>query len=270
MGKPFRITFIPVRGIAATSHDANVAASVERKRVGISTPNGGRLAIVGGGPSVAAHIDELRDWKGDIWAINWTGQWLSDHGVASKLVTVDSSINSIQKPRLNRGALLASCVSPSVFDEYHDVECFDMIEDDPNGIVGGSSTACRIPLLAARMGYSEVHFFGCEGSFKEGQTHVYRNETKHKNYIKINAGGTVYLTRDDLYLQCESLADVIRSFPSVFKDRSHGLLKGMIENPETWEVVAISEELKKQLEGSNGSCGAYDAPYIEENPCLQS
>lgn len=263
MDEPFRITFQPVRGIAATQHDANVMASKDRVRIGKSVSNGKPLAIVGGGPSVESHLEELRNWSGDIWAINWTAEWLSDRGIPSWLVTVDSSIKSIPKAKLTTGAILASCVDPAIFDEYPGAQCFDLIEDAPNGIVGGSSTACRIPLLAILMGYGDVHFFGCEGSFTLGRTHVNRNETQFVNYLKVKAGGVVYDTRDDLYLQCECLADVMRSFPGVFKNRSGGLLQGMVDYMDSWQVVAISDALKNQLEAGNGSCGMYDTPYVE-------
>lgn len=261
--QPFRITFQPVRGIAATQHDANVLASKDRKRIGLSQPNGKPLAIVGGGPSVLAHLDELRAWPGEIWAVNWTAIWLAEQGIGSKFVTVDSSIPFIPRARLSTGAILGSCVSPKIFDEYpDDAECFDMSEDAPGGAVGGSSTACRVPVQAVKMGYTDIHFFGCEGSFIEGRTHAYRNETQFVNYLKVRAGEVVYLTRDDLYMQCECLADVISHFPGVFKNRSGGLLQGMIDDP-LWEVVAVSADLKSQLE-QGGSCGMYDEPYIEQ------
>jgi hypothetical protein len=258
--KPFRITFQPVRGILATQHEANVVASKDRVRIGPSALRGKPLAIVGGGPSVLDHLEELRNWPGEIWAINWTAHWLADQGIGSKMTTVDSSIPFIPRAPLSKGAILGSCVSPVIFAEYPDAECFDMSEDAPGGTVGGSSTACRVPVLAVKMGWTDIHFFGCEGSFTEGRTHVYRNETQFVNYLKVKAGNTVYLTRDDLYMQCESLADVMLMFPAHFKNRSGGLLQGMIEHPD-WEVVAISAALKAQLE-QFGACGMYEGPDV--------
>lgn len=262
MPKPFRITFIPVRGVAATKHDANVLESAGRERFGSQKEKGVPLAIVGGGPSVVEHLEELRHWPGEIWSVNWTCQWLSDNGIASKMVTVDSSIKFISRPALCTGAVFSSCIDPAIFAEFKADKCFDLVEDAPGGVVGGSSTACRIPVFAVQQGYSEIHFFGCEGSFSEGQTHINRNETEFVNYIKVKAGDDVYLSRDDLYLQCECLADIMTEFPHVFINRSGGLLQGMIDNMKDWEVVAISAELKDQMEAVSGPSGMYDVPYV--------
>lgn len=257
--KPFRITFTPVLAIPLEHHSANVKASRFRERIRTVAARDKPLAIVGGGPSVLENIEVLRAWPGEIWAINLTCEWLSSIGIRSKIVTVDSSIKSLPRPELCTGALFASCVDPAVWDQHPDALCFDLVEDDPSGVVGGSTTACRLPIVCLQMGFTEIHYFGCEGSFT-CQTHAYRDEAQFVNLLKIEAAGKVYTTRDDLLMQCECLADIMREFPKNLVNRSGGLLQAMVEDQE-WRVVAVSEALREQLLTNEVQVATYDEPY---------
>ena len=260
--EPFRIQFIPVIATTMEKHKSNVEANRNRKRIRMTSAKDVPLAIVGGGPSVLEHLDELRNWPGEIWAINWTCEWLSSVGIPSKMVTVDSSIKSIPRAELCTGAILASCVDPDVFDQYEDdALCFDLVEDCPGGVSGGTTTACRIPIVCLQMGYTDIHYFGCESSFV-GRTHAYRDEAQFLNLMKIKAAGKVYTTRDDLLLQCEVLADVMKEFPKNLKNRSGGLLQAMIEDSE-WSVVAVSQALRDQLLTNPVQVATYDHVYKE-------
>lgn len=259
--KPFRIKFTTVLAIPLEQHRSNVTASRFRERIRPVAGSGLPLAIVGGGPSVLGQLEELRSWPGEIWAINATCEWLSSVGIASKLVTVDSSIKSLPRPALCTGALFASCVDPAVWDQHPDALCFDLVEDDPTGVVGGSTTACRLPIVCLQMGYTEIHYFGCEGSFV-GKTHAYKDEGQFLNLMKIEAAGKVYTTRDDLLLQCECLADIMREFPNNLKNRSGGLLQAMTDDQE-WRIVAVSAALREQLLQNEVQVATYDEPYRE-------
>lgn len=236
--KNIKIEFIPVLTIPKEMHEAKVKASENRERIKSVAPHSRSLAVVGGGPSILGQIEMLRAWNGDIWAINMTCEWLSNLGIASTCYTVDSSLQEMKRPTLCTGALFASCVDPKIYDEFKDALCFDMVEDAEIGVQGGTSSACRTPVLAAMLGYTDVHFFGCEGSFQEGQTHAYRNETEHQNYLTVQAGENSYYTRDDLYMQCEYMAEVIRGLPWMLHNQSGGLLQGMIDHPD-WEIVDV-------------------------------
>ena len=109
------------------------------------------------------------------------------------------------------------------------------------------------------MGYADVSFFGCEGSFQEND-HVDRHEHRPDQLI-VRAGGKDYRTCPPFLIQCEELIQLF-FFDGVYHNRSGGLLKAMIDFPDTWEVVAVSEALKHHLEERNGAMGLYDVPYV--------
>lgn len=250
----FRLTFIPVGCVSEPVITAQVAANMGRRLVEHCAPHGRPLAIVGGGPSVLDVLDELKAWPGDIWAINNTAAWLAKHGIRSTLLSVDPDNFEFDKTGV-ADALLASCCHPKAFDGLN-VSMFHMIEHDPSGVAGGTSTASRAPALALRMGYFDMTFFGCEGSFVEAD-HVDRDEQKPEQLI-IRAGAD-YKTTPPLLLQCECLSDLIREFPC-FHEKSGGLLRAMVKHPD-WEVVAVSGALKQNLIETNGDIGLYESKY---------
>jgi hypothetical protein len=61
------------------------------------------------------------------------------------------------------------------------------------------------------------------------------------------AGGEDYLTRPDFYMQSEALAKIVTTYPDYFAEESGGLLRAMIIHSDTWEDVASSEMLAKEL-----------------------
>jgi hypothetical protein len=217
--------------------------------------NGRKLAVVGGGPLVRNDLPELQAWDGDVWGINFTAQWLNANGVKATLFSVDPEPFVSAAP----DAILGSVCDPSVFAAFEGrVQTFHMLQTHENGLSGGSCSASCAAAVALRMGYTNVSFFGCEGSF-DGQDHVDRHENRPHQLI-IRACGVDYVTCPPFLIQCEELAKLF-VFDGVFHNRSGGLLKAMLEHPDTWEVVAVSAAFKEHLEEMNGKQGIYDKPY---------
>jgi hypothetical protein len=222
-------------------------------------PHGGKLAIVGGGPSVNDRLDELRAWDGEIWAINATAKWLADRGIKSKFITVDPGLFPKEMVEVEE-AYLATLCHPQMREHFKKVSFFDMYETDPEGITGGTTTASRALSLGIHQGFYDITLYGCEGSFTIGQDHVDRNEM-HPEMAVIQAGDEHFVTYLGYMTQCDALANMIRLAPNVFKQRSGGLLEAMIKHPDTWAIVAVSAALKAQLEEINGPQGLYEPRF---------
>lgn len=221
-------------------------------------PHGRKLAIVGGGPLVVEDLPELRAWEGDIWAINFTAGWLNAQGIRATLFTVDPLPFETDAPE----AILASVCHPSLFERFAGrLRTFHMLQThsaEEGGICGGAFSSTCAAAVALRMGYADVSFFGCEGSY-EAQDHVDRHEGREAELF-VRAGGKDYRTCPPYIIQCEELMKLF-VFDGVFHNRSRGLLKAMLENPDTWEVVAVSAAFKEHLESVNGYAGLYEEPY---------
>jgi hypothetical protein len=232
-------------------------------------PHGGKLAIVGGGPSVNAHLDELRAWDGEIWAINATASWLKNHGINSKFITVDPVLFTKDMVEGVEEAYLATLCHPQMKNLFPKVSFFDMRETDPKGIAGGTTTASRALSLAVHQGFYDITLYGCEGSFTIGKDHVDRDEMRPEMVV-IQAGDEHFVTYLEYMMQSETLANMIRLAPNVFKQRCGGLLEAMIKHPDTWAIVAVSESLKAHLEEVNGPQGLFEPRFSVNHLCEAS
>ncbi len=185
------------------------------------------LAVVGGGPSVVDHLDELKCWNGDIWACSSAFPWLRDRGVNASFFCIDPHPIAAQFARGAHHAILSTCVDPGLLAELStaDVEVFDLIHTDGRGN-HGVSTATAAPELSIRMGYRDVHFFGLDSSYADGKSHAYLHyQTENRIVVKCN--GKSFLTDPALLMQAEYMAEMIRLCP-LFKNRSGGLLEQLV------------------------------------------
>ena len=97
------------------------------------------------------------------------------------------------KPSIARAILATQC-DPAVFAllRYADVTIYDA---SGAGKYRGSCAAVAAPSLAFAMGYREVTFFGCEGSYASC-SHAYRHEDLAEQMMVL-CGGAEYRTRPD-------------------------------------------------------------------------
>jgi hypothetical protein len=238
-------------------------------RLSRKDPHGGKLALVGGGPSVHQHLDELKAWDGEIWAINATASWLNGHGIKSKFITVDPGLCPKEQVEGVEEAYLATLCHPQMRDLFPKVSFFDMRETHPEGVTGGTTTASRALSLAIYQGFYDITLYGCEGSFTIGKDHVDRDETRPEMVV-IQAGNEHFVTYLEFMMQSETLANMIRLAPNVFKQRCGGLLEAMIKHPDTWAIVAVSEALKAHLEEVNGPQGLFQPRFPVNHLCEAS
>lgn len=265
---PFRIAFSTVGLVSEETYVeyARTNTAAGWPEVSYAAPHDVPLAIVGGGPSAARSIDELKDWPGHIWGINQSATWLIAEGVKAPvwLFTVDpGDCLADWVTGVERAILGASC-HPKLFEALRgkDVRLFHtrniegLTHDNEAPTDGaeapeikcnlmGPSSVCRTFLPAAMLGYKDVTFFGCEGSIEE-KTHAYRHEHRPRQMV-IRAGELDYITTPDFYITTLFLVNVMREFGRL-KEKSGGLLRAMLEYPDTWEVVALSEELRDKLD----------------------
>lgn len=217
--------------------------------------HGRRLAVVGGGPSIVDHLDEIKEFT-DIWAINGACRFLREHGIESTLLSLDPC--DFLAPRVSGAtkALLATRCHPDVFKclEGADITLFDATTDAENGMWASVATATVVFHLSMILGYRKTVFFGCEGSYSD-KTHAYMDEAELQDYrFIVECGGKHYLTAPDLYMLTTQMAFMLRrSINGAFTERSGGLLSALVAD-EKHDIVKISRALAaclKPLESAN-------------------
>jgi hypothetical protein len=76
----------------------------------------------------------------------------------------------------------------------------------------------------------------------DGDSHAYEN-CKHPYQIDVKANGETFHTEALLLLQAEYMATMLRHAPNVFKEKSGGLLRALVKDPE-YDVTRISTALQ--------------------------
>lgn len=214
-------------------------------RVADSEKRGGRLAVVGGSPSVLSYLDEIRACN-EVWAINGACQLLAKHGIESTMLAMDPDQIVEKWCSGVKKAILCDRVCPEAFDalEGAEISVFELINDAPDGVIAGSSSASAAFSLGIRMGWAYIDFFGVDSSF-EGQTHVYQDEGR-KELLWVECGGKEYKTAPDFYLQAVEMSGIIRHLPKHYRAFGDGLLQAMINDPEH-DITYVSRDLYAQL-----------------------
>lgn len=232
-------------------------------------------AVVGGGLSVQSRLDVLRSWPGDVYGINDTTEFLSNNNISSFLLGIDVTRIPYRTGSLVRGALFASRVNNVQFEQISKmgkpVWVFDLCEENKiDGIEGGPTAVTRTPHLFLKMGYRKVVYFGIDGSFDLDLTHVSGySQAAYDSMLIISAGGKDYYSNAAFMLQNECMVNYLSKYSDFLTLASDGLIKAMLDNQETWEVVAVADDLKNKYE-ANGFSGWNKKYNGGLNICQQS
>jgi len=226
------MNFVAVPSVEPEECERNAALALMRRLPHIERV--GDVAVVGGGQSLADCLDDLRDWRGPIWAINQSFMWLKARGVAATFFTADPKDQPWLIPSPGDRALVTIFARPALLDRLSEahVTTYRLAEDE---IHCGPTTATVAPYLAGWLGHRSVTFFGCESSFGVEGSHVYPVDLP-ADQIAVRCGDRMFSTKPEFLLQAQVLAELCREIPEFHHDRSGGLLGALMANPEH-EVV---------------------------------
>jgi hypothetical protein len=237
-----KITFIArtAAGDDAVSRNIEHSNRLGHPLITQSKPVASRLAVVGGSPWVKDHLDELKAWDGDIWAINGALVWCLDNGIDAIFYTIDPMPTLAPIAKRATRAILGSSCHPDVFAAVNGpIEVFPFGE-----LPSGSTTACTAPMAAATKGHTHITFFGCESSF-EDKTHAYSCEASASRVL-VECGGVEYLTTPQLIMQAEYLGEIARQIPSYIDIRGRGFLPALVEHGD-YSVSKVSPDIMESI-----------------------
>lgn len=209
----------------------------------------GRLAVVGGGPSIRDHVEELKNWDGEIWAVNGAINWCLDNGIDAWFYTADAMPPHMWAYDLSRirRAALAPDVSVEMVKYLQGIGA-EITLTGP--IQSGPTSANASDYLSIALGYTSVTYFGCEGSFAEAaqdaDTHAVHS-APIPDWMIVEVRDEYYKTKAEFLCQSIMLANVIREFPHVYSEKSGGLLRSMIKNGSDYDVAMVSNTLFAKL-----------------------
>lgn len=209
----------------------------------------GRLAVIGGGPSIIEHIHELKNWDGEIWAVNGATKWCSDHDIDAWFYTCDAM--PVSKWTYDLTRVKKAAITPDISPETVGHLLKNGAQVTVTGLArSGPTSANASDYLALECGYRNVTYFGCEGSFAEpafeAATHAFAS-SPIDDWIIVEVGGEHFKTKAEFVSQSIYLAATIKEFPHVFSEKSGGLLRAMIEHGSEYDVVMVANTLYAKL-----------------------
>lgn len=202
--------------------DANVVINaarglpVVRKRLA----HDGHAVLVGGGPSLASCLVEIR-WRQEqgqtIFALNGAARWLQERGI-------EPDYGVILDPRPGNAAfvvpgpnwLIASQCDPAVFDAAGDravIWHFGSEEESPPlppgtvDLVGGGLTVGLTAMgLAFVMGFRKLHLYGYDSSDADDRSHAYaQDETAaEEKRVEVWCGSRCFTASPGMYAQAKA------------------------------------------------------------------
>jgi len=158
----------------------------------------GAVSIVGSGPSLKDNWHRIPEVGGDIIACNAACQFLLERDIVPKYMfcfDADPLMLEFITPRPDITYLMASRCPPKAFEllEGCQIVCWHAAGDkniqsilekhnrmEPMA-VGGSAAVTRAMVLAQPMGYREIHLWGADSSFLNGDTHIRKSTTQEKS-----------------------------------------------------------------------------------------
>jgi hypothetical protein len=204
-----QIDFKPVVSPKEITKQRKYACKLHLPELETVPPHYKKIAVVASGPSVKDYLDELRNFDGDIIAINKENQHLQDEGIKfQKVVVIDPLImpEYLGKPLKDVTYYFASNCRPELFRAYRDynVVLFHIFSDgvtypkNKKHMIVGSVAALAAIRVAKHLGYRDIHVFGMDCSWEDDdKIKVYEDKTKtsyNNNILIVEANGKKFKT----------------------------------------------------------------------------
>lgn len=185
------------------------------------------LVIVGGGPSLADTLTDirfLRQQGATIWALNNTYKYLRDNDITPNAhIMLDARQENIEfLPDNECLKLYASQCHPDVFAKAGKVVVWHsavtgletILGDKRVAIVaGGSSVGLKAMGLAQAFGFKNIHLFGYDSSYADDKNHAYPQPLNDgENIIDVTVNGRSFKCAAWMAAQTNEFKEVLNGY----------------------------------------------------------
>lgn len=190
--------------------------------------HGRHVVLVGGGPSLAEYVDELkfRQSQGQwIWALNGSWRWLEANGIrCGTQVLMDARPENVALVAPDTyEKFYASQVAPEVLDAAKDGDVWlwhvgtpgmaEMLEREFPAramLLGGGTTVGILAMsLAYALGFRFVHLYGFDSSYRDGEGHAYPQALNDgEKVVEVQCDGETFRAAPWMVAQADEFAEV--------------------------------------------------------------
>jgi len=245
-----------------TRHNASVYDNWLQAKEAHATP----AVLIGGGPSINDHIDDIKRLKKDgatIFAMNGSSKWAHDHGIEvdAQIILDAKEETSTLVDGFAANHYFSSQCHPKTTGSVGNVTIWHLARPDiellfppekvKRGgyvIVGGDSTVgiCALCLVYTQ-GYRKLHCFGYDTSYKDKQGHGYiQDVNKTMPSIPITWDGvdyTISIAMKDQVGNFLSYSTALEKIGCEFEVYGDGLLQSVYRS----DPSTLSEQDKYRL-----------------------
>ncbi|MDB4351925.1 DUF115 domain-containing protein [Porticoccaceae bacterium] len=145
----------------------------------------GTFVVVGSGPSVADHLDEIRQESltRPICAVKGAYDYLRDNGISPAIyLTVEPRLRPVKNPHKDSTYLIASRCSPETFEalkDYNVVIWNSWSKEYENeaftprmGVGGGTTSGLRAISIGWLLGFRNFHLYGFDSCLTGGEKRI--------------------------------------------------------------------------------------------------
>lgn len=204
----------------------------------------GRVAIVGGGPSINQYKYTLQSWNGPVLGINRTWKWCKENKIDAVFFSFDANPSVAGMVEGADKAILGNRVDPEVFKRLDNASIWV-----GEGNLGGTTSVGAAIIAALRGGADKVVLFGCEGSYQVGSSHAYAHFEPEDELI-IWCNNMHFITNPQMFMASVELSTMIKYSPTILKEQSGGLLRAMIETEDGYDIVGCTRGFQAKIDAA--------------------
>jgi hypothetical protein len=194
------------------------SAALDLPRLTSKPAHDGKVAIIGGGPSLsdAITIPQLQRFAaegGKLWALNGSYDWLREHDlVADAHMIIDARPENVRFLRNSRDETryyIASQCHPAVFEalRWRAAVRLDLDVMGDCGTTVGTHAICT----AFVEGFREIHLFGFDSSYREGEGHAYHQSMNaQERIVDAHIGDRVFKAAPWMVRQVQDFEGIAR------------------------------------------------------------
>jgi uncharacterized Rossmann fold enzyme/glycosyltransferase involved in cell wall biosynthesis len=194
---------------------SNIHSSTVRNipRLITQEPREDEVYIIGGGPSLADELEDIKNHQGFIISMNGTADYLAEHGIVPDVqIVIDARPENIKflKKHSAKKVYLASQCHPSLFDEVdatlfhialHDWDKYLPNDDDAMAVGGGHSVGLYAMSIAYVLGFRKMKLYGYDSSYRDNH-HAYEQTSNDTDQIiEAHVNGRAFKTTQWMVVQ---------------------------------------------------------------------
>lgn len=277
----FQLAMIANVGLAQIREQSKKSAARNLARLTSKPKHDGKVVIVGGGPSLrdALSLVEIRRHAAqgaEIWGLNGSYDWLMGQGITPDAFVILDARADNARFALGISPKSRSYVASQCHPDVYDALSPDQVIRFDLDIMGdcGTTVGTHAILIGFVEGYREIHLYGFDSSYRDGEGHAYKQDLNaSERIVDAHLAGKTFRAAPWMVRQAQDFEGIARDVtaaggiivvhgdgllpemarqmakPTAADLRAHAILSRLVaaENPIGAEIGVFGGDLSARL-----------------------